>query len=91
MSAEEQEMEEEYPCLLPDETWIAVVCGVSKEWGKENGEELPPGFYVAPRDIYMPDLTAAADVLLGKLVRSAVSHIVGICMLIFLTGLRYCL
>lgn len=87
-SAEEEDLVEEFPSLLPDETWIAVVCGVSKEWGRENGEELPPGFYVAPRDIYMPDLTAVADVLLGKLVRWAVTSL-GICVLISLTGLRY--
>lgn len=65
--------------LLPDASWIAIVCGVSKEqWitsqaqaGEAGGEEgLPEGFYVAPRDVYMPDLTAVGDVLLGKLVRS---------------------
>lgn len=56
------------PQLFPDENWIAVVCGVSKEWGKEDGEELPDNFFVAPKDVYMPDLTAVADVLLGKLV-----------------------
>ena len=57
--------------LLPDETWIAIVCGVSKEqWnGDVDGDDgLPDGFYVAPEDVYMPDLTAIADVLLGKLV-----------------------
>lgn len=59
------------PQLLPDDSWIAVVCGVPADWGRggEDGEDgLPEGFYVAPRDVYMPDLTAAADVLLGKLV-----------------------
>lgn len=61
-------MDEYIPRLLPGETWIAIVCGVSKEWGTENGEELPDNFFVAPRDVYMPDLTAVADVLLGKLV-----------------------
>ncbi|KAL0565423.1 hypothetical protein V5O48_016597 [Marasmius crinis-equi] len=59
------------PSLLPDESWIAVVCGVSKEqWEKDQeGEDggLPENFYVAPKDVYMPDLTAAADVLLGKI------------------------
>ncbi|TBU33505.1 hypothetical protein BD311DRAFT_684943 [Dichomitus squalens] len=53
--------------ILPDGSWIAVVCGVPKDWGREDGEELPEQFFVAPRDVYMPDLTAAADVLLGKL------------------------
>lgn len=51
------------PQLLPD-GWIAVVCGVSKNWGEED---LPEGFYVAPKDVYMPDVTAMGDVLLGKL------------------------
>lgn len=66
---EEDVDEEDLPQLFPDENWIAIVCGVSKEWGKEDGEELPDNFYVAPKDVYMPDLTAVADVLLGKLVR----------------------
>lgn len=64
------------PRLLPDSSWIAIVCGVSKEqWNtQQDGEgggdnELPEGFYVAPRDVYMPDLTVIGDVLLGKLVR----------------------
>lgn len=65
----DEEEEEDEPRLLPDDSWITIVCGVSKEWGRENGEELPPNFFVAPRDVYMPDLTAVADVLLGKLVR----------------------
>lgn len=67
------EMETQGPQLLPDTSWIAIVCGVSKEqWisqGQEQDSELPDQFYVAPRDVYMPDLTAIADVLLGKLVR----------------------
>jgi hypothetical protein len=70
--------------MLPDGSWIAVVCGVadSHEWqtkrrdagsantssGEEDGD-LPDGFYIAPRDVYMPDLMAVGDVLLGKLVR----------------------
>lgn len=64
---------EELRGLLPDDSWIAVVCGVSKEaWNTQDGEDdgLPDGFYVAPKDVYMPDLTAVADVLLGKLVSS---------------------
>jgi len=61
---------EEETSLLPDKTWIAIVCGVSKEqWNTGDGDDgLPDGFYVAPKDVYMPDLTAVADVLLGKLV-----------------------
>jgi hypothetical protein len=56
----------ETPRLLPED-WIAVVCGASKEQD-EDAEHLPEGFYIAPKDVYMPDLIAAADVLLGKLV-----------------------
>ena len=44
-----------------------MVCGASKEQG-EGAEYLPEGFYIAPKDVYMPDLIAVADVLLGKLV-----------------------
>lgn len=62
-------VEEEVPLLFPDDSWIAIVCGVPKDWGKEDGEDLPDNFFVAPKDVYMPDLTAVADVLLGKLVR----------------------
>ncbi|KAG8704965.1 hypothetical protein FRC11_009416 [Ceratobasidium sp. 423] len=51
------------PQLLPD-GWIAIVCGVSKNWGEED---LPERFFVAPKDVYMPDVTAMGDVLLGKL------------------------
>jgi len=69
--------------MLPDASWIAIVCGVAdlQEWqirrrdaaptGVKFGEEdndLPEGFYIAPRDVYMPDLMAVGDVLLGKLV-----------------------
>ncbi|KAJ7067278.1 hypothetical protein C8F01DRAFT_1051733 [Mycena amicta] len=68
------------PRLLPDDTWIAIVCGVSKEQWNSHGEnsnsELPDGFYVAPRDVYMPDLTAVGDVLLGKLGYGTVSECV---------------
>ena len=62
------EMTETINSLLPGSSWIAVVCGVSQDWAKEDGEELPESFFVAPKHVYMPDLTAAADVLLGKLV-----------------------
>lgn len=55
-----------FPRFLPDEGWIAIVCGASKDEGEQ--EDLPDGFYIAPKDVYMPDLTAVADVLLGKLV-----------------------
>lgn len=67
-----EDLEFDIPRLLPDSSWIAIVCGVSKDqWASESQDkdsELPEGFYVAPRDVYMPDLTAVGDVLLGKLV-----------------------
>lgn len=63
---------DEEPCLLPDTSWIAIICGASKEqWIRQLEKEeldLPEQFFIAPRDIYMPDLTAVGDVLLGKLV-----------------------
>ncbi|KAF9648007.1 hypothetical protein BDM02DRAFT_3169160 [Thelephora ganbajun] len=62
----------EIPRLLP-EGWIAVVCGASKEQD-EGAEHLPEGFYIAPKDVYMPDLSAVADVLLGKLGYGSVSE-----------------
>jgi len=67
--------------LLPDENWIAVICGVSKEqWNAENEEGgLPEGFYVAPRDVYMPDLIAVGDVVLGKLGYGMTSECVDAC------------
>lgn len=79
----EQENADVCNLILPDGSWIAVVCGVadSHEWqirrrdadatGVIPGDEdndLPEGFYIAPRDVYMPDLMAVGDVLLGKLV-----------------------
>ena len=71
--------------LLPDENWIAVICGVSKEqWNAENEDDgLPEGFYVAPRDIYMPDLVAVGDVVLGKLVSHHLFSILGSSELFF--------
>lgn len=58
--------------MLPDPSWIAIVCGVSQDQWQDEGDDedsgLPDGFFVAPKDVYMPDLTAASDVLLGKLV-----------------------
>ncbi|KAK0223507.1 hypothetical protein IW262DRAFT_1367365 [Armillaria fumosa] len=63
--------------LLPDSSWIAIVCGVTKDqWESQGDSELPEGFYVAPRDVYMPDLTATADALLGKLGYGTVSECV---------------
>lgn len=65
--------------LLPDSSWIAIVCGVSK-WGQSEADEKPPDrFFVAPKYVYMPDLTAVADVLLGKLGYGTVSECVDSC------------
>ncbi|KAJ3996864.1 hypothetical protein F5050DRAFT_1807381 [Lentinula boryana] len=58
--------ETEHPQLLPDSSWIAIVCGASDEQ-RSDTSALPENFYLAPKDVYMPDLTAIADVLLGKL------------------------
>ncbi|KAF9073444.1 hypothetical protein BDP27DRAFT_1391015 [Rhodocollybia butyracea] len=52
------EDEARLPQLLPDSNWIAI---------REDTSDLPANFYLAPKDVYMPDLTAIADVLLGKL------------------------
>ena len=70
-------LEEEEPSLLPSSSWIAIICGVPSNWSLsgDEDEDLPSGFYVAPRDVYMPDLTAIADVLLGKLVCKIVVRI----------------
>lgn len=76
----DEEEEEEEGQLLPDDSWIAIVCGVPKDWAAEGGEDLPDSFFVAPRDIYMPDLTAIADVLLGKLVSSDQLRIWCLCL-----------
>jgi len=67
------------PQLFPDNSWIAIVCGVSKTWAEEDGEQLPDNFFVAPKEIYMPDVTAVADVLLGKLGYGTVSECVDAC------------
>ncbi|KAG1727740.1 hypothetical protein EDB19DRAFT_190087 [Suillus lakei] len=65
--------------LLPDSSWIAIVCGISK-WGQDGADEKPPDrFFVAPKYVYMPDLTAVADVLLGKLGYGTVSECVDSC------------
>lgn len=60
-TAEEAAIE---PRLLPDDSWIAIVCGAGDAWGHEH---LPMHFFVAPKDVYMPDLTAISDCYLGKL------------------------
>lgn len=67
------------PMLLPDDSWIAIVCGVTKAQWVNPGEAMPEGFYVAPKDVYMPDLTLIADVLLGKLGYGTVAECVDSC------------
>ncbi|ORX53520.1 hypothetical protein DM01DRAFT_1336059 [Hesseltinella vesiculosa] len=49
----------EHNPLPPD--WICIVCGAP------DHVELPDLFYRASKDAYVPDLTNAADVVLGKL------------------------
>jgi hypothetical protein len=51
--------------LLP-EGWIAVVCGSGE--GHELKKDLPSRFYVCSKEVYVPDLTRVADVVMGKLV-----------------------
>ncbi|KAI5892887.1 uncharacterized protein SCHCODRAFT_02668278 [Schizophyllum commune H4-8] len=69
------------PRLLPDDSRIAIICGVSKEqWAKEDKDEhMPEDFFIAPKDVYMPDLTAVADCLLGKLGYGTVSECIDAC------------
>ncbi|KAG0203251.1 hypothetical protein BGX33_009226 [Mortierella sp. NVP41] len=43
------------------EGWIGVLCGLPVE------HELPEGFYRSPHGVYVPDLTRAADIVIGKL------------------------
>ncbi|KAJ3914180.1 hypothetical protein F5877DRAFT_92869 [Lentinula edodes] len=59
--------EMDHPQLLPESSWIAIICGASDEQRLDTSSTLPENFYLAPKDVYMPDLTAVADVLLGKL------------------------
>ncbi|KAF7374403.1 hypothetical protein MSAN_00324400 [Mycena sanguinolenta] len=75
------ELDEDLPRLLPDASWIAIVCGVSKaQWNlDQDSSDLPEGFFIAPRDVYMPDLTAISDVLLGKLGYGTVAECVDSC------------
>jgi len=53
------------------EQWLALDDGLDSD--------LPDGFFVAPKDVYMPDLTAIGDVLLGKLGYGTVSECVDSC------------
>lgn len=69
--------------LLP-EGWIAIVCGLGVSSNASLRNDLPANFYAAnvnvllqegdeEVEIYVPDLTAMADVVLGKLVRVVLS------------------
>lgn len=78
-SVSDEECDDVEPALLPDDSWIAIVCGVSKEQWASQSEDLPDGFFIAPKDVYMPDLTAVGDVLLGKLGYGTVSECVDSC------------
>lgn len=55
--------------LLPP-GWIAIVCGLSGGNNEALRNDLPDGFFASDRDVYVPDLTMTADVVLGKLVSS---------------------
>jgi hypothetical protein len=49
--------------------------GTNGETSGEEDNDLPEGFYIAPKYVYMPDLMAVADILLGKLVCLTFLHI----------------
>ncbi|KAI9264863.1 hypothetical protein BDA99DRAFT_507104 [Phascolomyces articulosus] len=53
------------------EGWICIVCCAP------DGVTLPRNFYRASRDAYVPDLTNAADVVLGKLGYGTCSECIG--------------
>ncbi|KAI8985851.1 hypothetical protein BDB01DRAFT_834639 [Pilobolus umbonatus] len=55
---------------LPD-GWICIVCAAPESI------KMPPGFYRAAKDAYVPDLTNACDVLLGKLGYGTCSECIG--------------
>ncbi|CAH1757618.1 8393_t:CDS:2 [Entrophospora sp. SA101] len=60
---------EEWGSPLPD-NWIAIVCGSSFD-------KLPENFYNCPKDAYIPDLTNAADAVIGKLGYGTCSECIG--------------
>lgn len=51
--------------------WICIVCAAPESI------EMPPLFYRAAKDAYVPDLTNACDVLLGKLGYGTCSECIG--------------
>lgn len=65
--------------FLPDDSWIAIVCAAPTIGTIADDEELPANFFLAPKDAYMPDLTALADVLLGKLGYGTTAECVDAC------------
>lgn len=56
-----QRLEQGWGNPLP-EGWIGVICGLPVS------HDLPEGFYRSPHGVYVPDLTEAADIVIGKLV-----------------------
>ncbi|KAF0497662.1 galactokinase like protein [Gigaspora margarita] len=60
---------EEWGSPLPDD-WIAIVCG-------NPGAVLPDRFYSCAKDAYIPDLTNAADAVMGKLGYGTCSECIG--------------
>ncbi|KZT40036.1 hypothetical protein SISSUDRAFT_983935 [Sistotremastrum suecicum HHB10207 ss-3] len=69
----------EEPRFLPSGDWIAVICGLSHAAIQEDHADLPDGFYIAPPSVYVPDLLACCDVMLGKLGYGAVAECVDSC------------
>ncbi|KAF9425569.1 hypothetical protein BGZ76_003178 [Entomortierella beljakovae] len=55
-----QSLKEGWGNPLP-EGWIGIICGLPADY------EMPEGFYRSPHGVYVPDLTEAADVIIGKL------------------------
>ncbi|KAI8596621.1 hypothetical protein EDD21DRAFT_311913, partial [Dissophora ornata] len=55
-----QRLKQGWGSPLPD-GWIGVICGLPVS------HELPDGFYRSPHGVYVPDLTHAADIVIGKL------------------------
>ncbi|CAO3703661.1 unnamed protein product [Rhizopus stolonifer] len=51
--------------------WICIVCAAP------DSIQMPPRFYRAAKDAYVPDLTNACDVLLGKLGYGTCSECIG--------------
>ncbi|CAG8781742.1 5060_t:CDS:2, partial [Racocetra fulgida] len=60
---------EEWGSPLPND-WIAIVCG-------NPGAVLPDRFYACAKDAYIPDLTNAADAVMGKLGYGTCSECIG--------------